>query len=86
MKLKLIKDKEIIGKNQFLNTLKKTIGEETTFKNYASILKYALSKKSKTFPTFVEVEEKNGKYEVRLQKVDYPQTTISTFKRMNVPK
>lgn len=82
MKLASIKDKEIIGEENFLDTLKKTIGEEETLKCYRTIPKYALLKKSKKFPTFVEVEEKNGKYEVRLQKVDYPQTTISTIKQL----
>lgn len=35
--------------------------------------------------TFAEVEQQDGKYHVRLKKVDYPGTTISTMQEVSVP-
>jgi len=35
--------------------------------------------------TFAEVERKNGKYDVRLLRVDYPHTTISKLQEISVP-
>jgi predicted phosphodiesterase len=35
--------------------------------------------------TFAEVEQQDGKYNVRLKKVDYPGTTISTMQELSIP-
>jgi len=59
-KLGSVKNKVITGKQEFLNTLKRTIGEKQTIKYKSKIIKHSLQRESKR--VCIEAYEKASKY------------------------